>query len=336
MNSMTRRPLSVGNGMSDLEYSLAIQDGKIPGKSFVHKYGRNPDVDIASGYVAVWNGGGDYTGHNCITAELLATSSSSAADSGTLASSGTATGGSKTSLVDSAATFVSDGVIVGAVIINDTKLDHAIVIAVTETTISFLTMQNMTIVEETDVYRIAIKASTGAPVVRLDALLDGNLANETSEYIILNGLTAVDTVSAYRRHSRAKIHGGDTAGVITTKQKVTVANITMVMPIGYNSTMMAAYTIPADKKGLFKTWFAGKAKKQTSFSNVRLMIRPVNDVYQVAEEVTVASTGTSVVLRDFPIPKEGLAPMTDIKIMADTDTNDNGVAAGFDIVLEAL
>lgn len=319
------------------DFYTEVAQGNIEGYSTIHKYGVNPDIDIASGFEVLWNGGGDYTGHDCTAAETLETFSSSADDIGTVLSTGTATGGSRTTLVDAGATFVSDGVAIGDAAINDTQQDHAIITALTETSLTFITTQDLTTFESGDTYRIVTSASTGSMAVKLIYLLDGNLANETSEYIVLNGTTPVDTVSTYRRHSRSKAFGvGDNVGSITTRQKTTTANITMVMPVGGNSTLIAAYTIPADKRGFFTSWFASKAKKQASFSNIRLMIRPVNSNYSIKEQNTISSTGTSAVQRTYDVPKDSLMPGTDIKIQADTDTNDNGVAGGFDLILVDL
>ena len=119
------------------DFLLEVAKGNVPKHSLVHKFGRNSDID--AGFEAIWNGGADYTGHDCIVAETLETFSGAAADAGTVLSSGTATGGSATTLVDSAATFATDTVAAGDVVINDTQLDHGIVTSLTgETTVNFL------------------------------------------------------------------------------------------------------------------------------------------------------------------------------------------------------
>lgn len=314
------------------EFNLEVARGNISGITKLHKFGRNPDIDTASGFEAIWNGGGDYTGQDPTVAETLETFSSAAADVGTLLSSGTATSGSSTTLVDTGATFATDTVVAGDVLINDTQLDHGIVTGVTETTITVARMQGGSTNAASDAYRVVTQASTGTPVIKLQNLLDSSYV-ETSEYIILNGVTGVDTTGTYIRHSRSKCHGGINAGDITTRQKTTTVNVTMVLPIGYNTTMIAAYTVPAGKSAFFTDWFATLSKKQAGFSNARLMFRPVGDVFQVLEEKTVSSAGSSYVLRDFEIPKNSIPEMSDIKIMADTSVDNNGVAAGFGLYL---
>jgi len=317
----------------DQMFLLRVQKGEVAGHSLVHKFGKNPDID--AGFETVWNGGGLYTGHDCIVAETLETFSSAGADAGSVLSSGTLTSGSATTLVDTGATFATDTVAAGDVVINDTQLDHAIVTSLTgETTINFLRWDSGTTPAASDAYRVATKASTGTPVVKLGFLLDSGFDNETSEYIVTNGVTGVDTSGTYIRHSRARCIGGDNAGAITTRQKTTTANITMVLPIAYNATMIAAYTIPAGKTGYLTARYAGMAsKKAGAFSNVRLMSRHVNDVHHVEEEWTLAATGSSYIEREYTAPKGSFPAMTDISVRADSDTADLGISAGFDILL---
>lgn len=318
------------------DFYLEVKKGNVAGHSMVNKFGRNPDIDIASGFEAIWNGGGDYTGFDATAVEAIEVLSSSANDTGTLVSNGTATGGSATTLVDSGADFVSDGVAVGDLLINDTLIDHGVVTVVAVTTLTVVRMRGASINASGNTYRVATPASTGVSVVRLDFLLDSNYA-ETSEYVILNGLTGVNTSRSFLRNSRIKcIKGGSNnsnVGTITSRQSVTTANIFAVLPIGNNQTMIAAYTIPAGKRAFIMGWFATLSKKQTAFSNVRLIMRDLNELFQVKEELTVSSAGSSYFYRQYIALKEVIQERSDIKIMADSSANDNGMAAGFDIML---
>jgi len=318
---------------SPLDYNLELSRGNIAGQTKVHKFGRNPDIDTASGFEAVWNGGGDYTGFDAVVAETLEVFSSAAADAGTLLSSGTATGGSTTTLIDTGATFVTDTVAIGDVLINDTLVDHGIITAVTETTITVARMQGGGTNASGNTYRVATQASTGTPVVKLVKLLNGSFVQQPDEYVILNGVTAVDTTATYMRCTRARCIGGDNAGTITARQKTTTANIMMVLPIGYNSTMIACDTVPAGKSAHIDSWFASLAGKTTANMDVRLLVRKVNDVFQVQEEFALLGAGSSYVQRSFAVPKDSIPEMSDIKVMADTDTNNTAIAAGFDITL---
>ena len=326
--------IATGGRVLTTDFYTEASLGNAKGASVVHIYGLNSDIDTASGFETVWSGGGDYTGHDATAAETLEVFSSSANDTGTILSSGTATGGSRTTLIDTAATFVTDGVAINDIVLNDTQLDLGVVTAVTETQITLLITEGLVVNASGDAYRIVTAGSTGTAAVNLELLLDGNLANETNEYIVLNGTTPVDTVGTYRRHSRVKAFGaGANVGTITVRQKTTTANITALVPIGTNASLSSIYTVPSDKQAFLVSWFTSLAKKQTASSSVRLMNRPPNCTPTILEELTISSTGTSAIQRDYRAPKNSLSPGTDIKIMADTDTNNSGVSAGFELLL---
>lgn len=242
------------------EFFLQLVRGQIRAHSHVHKFGRNPDIDTASGYEAIWNGGGDYTGFDATAAEVVEVFSSDAADDA---------------------------------------------------------------------------AGTGARTIELFGL-DANFA-EVSETVSLDGTTAVDTTNSYIRLHRGIVRtagtGGVNAGTITARQKVTTANIFMVIPIGYNQTMIAAYTVPADKSAFLYCWSAGLAGNVNADCSVRLKMRPENEVFQVKEELAVQGAGSSYIIRDFLFPKGIISEKTDIVIEANTDVNNTAVAGSFDLVL---
>ena len=113
------------------------------------KFGRNSDIDGNTSPEDLWDGGGLYTGFNCTEAETLEFFSSDIEDTGALVSSGTTTGGSSTTLEDSGATFITDGVAVGDLIINDSKQFHGIVSSVdSETLLTVFDFTNGRIGEE--------------------------------------------------------------------------------------------------------------------------------------------------------------------------------------------
>lgn len=62
------------------DFGLNVQLGLVAGVSVVHKFGRNPDIDISSGFEDLWNGGGDYTGFNATVAETVEVFSSDTND----------------------------------------------------------------------------------------------------------------------------------------------------------------------------------------------------------------------------------------------------------------
>jgi hypothetical protein len=328
------------------DYLFEVGEYNIPNKNFIHKFGRNVELSTPVGtFETVWNGGGLYTGFNAVVAETLEVFSDNVTDVGALVSSGIATGGSTTTLIDDGATFISDGVVVGDAILNDTDISHGMITEVTSETILtvFKFDKSGIFASSTDIgdaYRIATTASTGASVVELELMLDGNFSNETEEFIILNGTTAVDTVGEYIRQSRATViqagSGGVNAGEITSRQKTATANIMMVMPAELNKSMICAYTIPAGREGHLMSMYATLAGKTQANCNVRFMTRHIGEVFQVEEEFSISGAGSSYVLREYRVPKNEMPAATDIEIRMDTDAVNTAVASGFDLITSEI
>lgn len=59
-------------------FLLEVSRGNIPGMSFIHKFGQNPDIDSGAGYEDIWDQGGTYT--FLTSAAIMYISSSSDAD----------------------------------------------------------------------------------------------------------------------------------------------------------------------------------------------------------------------------------------------------------------
>lgn len=62
------------------DFLLEVVKGNVAGHTFMHKYGRNPDIDNSADYEALWNGGGLYTGFNATAAETVEVFSDDASD----------------------------------------------------------------------------------------------------------------------------------------------------------------------------------------------------------------------------------------------------------------
>lgn len=242
------------------DFFLEVAQGLVPGVGFVHKFGRNPDIDLGGGFEAIWNGGGDYTGHDATAAETVEVFSSSATDN---------------------------------------------------------------------------SAGSGARTLEVYGL-DSSWA-EQSEVISLSGATPVDTANTYIRMNRMIVRtaGGNlsNAGTLTARQNVTTANVFAVMPVGYNQTMIAAYTIPNGKTGHLMSWYASFSGNTKGVSDVRFLARPEGEVFQVKEELSIFADGSSFVQRGFDVPKGSYAEKTDIVITADSDTNNVAISAAFDLLL---
>jgi hypothetical protein len=328
------------------DFYLGIGLGLIPGFDYVHKFGKNADIDAAVGtYETIWNGGGNYTGFNCTSASTIGIASTVTTDKGILITSGIATAESRLSLHDDNATFVSIPVVVGDMILDDTDKCHGVVAEVVGETelrtrgFDRLSGRNRSEVRVGDSYRIARASSTGASVVELQLLLDANLENQTNEFVIMDGTTTVTTTGEYLRNSRVRVlqagSAGFNDGAISTFNTFNVANIFSVMPNNTNSTLICAYTIPYDtKSGHLVSIFASLAGKVAANVSPRLVVRHLNEVWNTYEDFSVLGGGSSNLPRNYLVPKDGLSPGSDLKIEADSDTNNTEVVAAMDIILK--
>lgn len=257
------------------DFGTEIARGLIPGYKINKKFGRNSDIDTGTAPEDIWNGGGIYTGHNCTEAETLEFFSDDVNDRGSLVSSGTATGGSTTTIEDSSATFVSDGVAVGDLLINDTQKTHGFISAVTETTITIWYMSNGVNGHSNnsgDAYRIATSIDTGAAVCKFSGMLDADY-NSYSEYVIMNGTTAVSSVGTYLRQDRGKVvlsgSSETNEGEITGRQVTTTANVTMVMPGQSGQTAICASTVPSGETWIIKQLEVSMARASGSAGSAK-------------------------------------------------------------------
>lgn len=247
-------------GIADINEALEISAGRVIGKKVVHKYGRNPDLDVVGVFESLWNGGGLYTGFDATeaqTADVISTDT------------------------------------------NDTL------------------------------------TGTGARTIKLYGL-DANFL-EITETLELNGTTAVTSTKTFIRCDRAKVEsagsGGVNAGTISVAQ-TTSSIVFASIPIGYNSTMIAAYTVPAGKTGYIDTQFATfSGGKKAAYANVRMSVRLFGSVFTIEGEAALHSEGSSSIsrIRKYPVK---LPEKTDIHLMADTSEINVAVAGAFDILLE--
>ena len=97
--------------------------------------------------------------------------------------------------------------------------------------------------------------------------------------------------------------------------------------------MIAAFTIPAGHRGFFIHWFGSMDKKTAATSVVRLRSAPYGQSSQVKEELAVGTNSSGGINREFKAPKDSLSERDDIRVDADTDANNTGISAGFDILL---
>jgi len=111
------------------------------------------------------------------------------------------------------------------------------------------------------------------------------------------------------------------------------AKVRGVVHADNNQTEMAVYTIPNGKVGYMRGWYASTAgAKKDSSHTIKVLARPFGGVFQLKHKANIDVNGTSYIHHKYEEP-EVFTAKTDIEIRMDTDTDEAGVAAGFDIVL---
>lgn len=252
--------LNSSNSLVTAEFLTEAALGLYPEYDLRIISGRNSDIGTATTPEDVWEGGGDYTGLNPTVAGNMEAVSDSTADVGTLVSSGTSTGGNQTELDDSGATFVTDGVVAGDFLINDTLGIHGNILSVTETKITVWRMEgdlkSFVQNQSGNSYRVVTAGSTGASVLRIPCAYDGNMVHQGALYTILNGTTEVSIAGSYLRSTIGEIvhsgTGGGNAGVVTLRQEATPANVFFSVPVGRSNTAVMAFSVDAGKVALVK------------------------------------------------------------------------------------
>lgn len=277
-------------------FSIEVAQDLRQGYNSVTKFGRRPSV-TSSTRRTIWNGAGDYNGFNPDTASTLNLVSTVATDTGVLLSSGTSTSGSSAHLVDSSATFITDGVAVGDLVINDTSATHGIVKSVVSETeleiwdnIFQQTWNGVT-------YRVATANNTGAAVVKISYLIDGDWEQPKDEYIIMNGTSNVATTGSYIRCHRASVILSGTSfppadGNITITH-ASSGNILAFIDGVEGGTTQATFTIPKNKEGILTRFLAmiSRSGAQSGSATIRLTFRPVGQAWVTKNifDITTAS-----------------------------------------------
>jgi hypothetical protein len=320
------------------DYYLELAKGNIPRHSAISKFGEKPV--IVSGFETIWDGLGVYVPPSQARFHNIA--SDLDVDAGDLISGGTATGGSVTSLIDSAGTFQTDNVAIEDIILNDEKVELGEVSAVvseTEIQISRSMRDPESGLdgeghEDGDAYRIVRDRSTGVSVLLVIGLSPFFL--EQTEFVLLDGLLDVVTTKSYARQYRGRVFASAAANAVGTITSTTIGEavetISLQVIDGNNQTLMAVYTIPGDLMGLVTRWWGSMSKKQSATSTVKLRVGQLNHIGYIEQLRSIQSTGDSSFDHDFKIATL-LPGGSDIWMEADADAASVGVAGGFDVVL---
>ena len=325
------------------DFYMEVAKGNIPGHSLVAKFGEVLELPNTGVFEDVWDAGGGYVPPTQARIHNVASTGASAAlDTGTVLSSGNATGGSLTTLVDLTASFSTDTVAVGDAVLNDANVEIAAVTAVTsETTLTFLgSMRSPSsglfgnAFKAGDAYRIVTNASTGASIFHIGLSLDASFLDQ-EEFVVLNGASNVATVGSYIRQSRARVFGPGTTGAAGDITSTAVDDGTVSMQIlgSNNQTLMAIFTVPANKIGYIVKWWGSMTRAVASAtSDFHLRGGTLDGIGYLLQDRSFTTTGSSQFTYDYtvPIPIPG---GSDIWVEANSNANLVGVASGFDVIL---
>ena len=314
--------------VSNTPYYVDIAEGNIAAHDALRKFGHNSAVGAAK--EPVWDGSAVYS--YLTAAEQLQIVSSDVDDQGDDLTSGTSTtltGGSTTTIVDTGADFVTDGVAAGDIFINDTNKEHAFVKTITDLNNIILELATATSNDSGDSYRIVNANDTGAAVVHIQGL-DGSYASLT-EYIVLNGQTDVTTVGSYLRIFRMKVllagATGANEGTISAEDNASSVLLAQIS-IGMAQTLMALWTVPAGKTAYLTSFYASTSSSKAT--EIYLCIRPLGEVFQIKKLVTIYE-GSTILPYDFPLQ---ITQKSDISIDASAGGGGGEVSAGFDLWYE--
>lgn len=337
-NSSPSNPIDVYS--TNIDSMLTISTGDVPGTTHINKFGHNPDVDVGSVPETLWDGGGQWIGPTADRIHSIVSTSDE--DKGAIVSSGTSTETTTVTLVDSTATFISDGVAINDVVIDTTDGDHSFVISIdSETQLTIEELHHNGKILTGNSYIVVTPVGTGASVLHLKKSL-GSDKKETTEYIVMNGTTPINTLQSYWRISRAHFDGCGSNGVNVGDVSLTAAidsTVTAYIGAGDGQTLMAIYTVPKGKQAYMTGWFANITRdgSKSATADLELISVPygMGNPYgsRVQGNIGLNNTSTSDIQRLFA-PYRLFEAQTDIYInVANVSASDLKISGGFDLIL---
>lgn len=249
-------------------YLMEIAEGGVSNHAPFSKLGYTPSIGTTTAYTDIWSYAGTQPTYLFPTAamgmEVL--SSDNTVDIGTTIKSGTSTGGTTTTLIDTGVDFTaSTAVAVGDIVILDKsgtspEFGYVTAIATNQLTCSGGFSRGGS--GSGRVYAVLDKsAKAGAQAVEIN-YLDGSYA-EKREIIILNGTTVVPTVNLdiFRINSfRVVVTGTNAAptGNLTIRH-LSDTPVYSYISAGFNRARNAMFTVPAGKNVYITHWVGGYA-----------------------------------------------------------------------------
>ena len=341
VSNFSNRMGGVMTFIANRDFLLEVAKGKIPRHSafFINAYAS--DVGTGDYPQTIWPEKGVlYVPPT--EPRLHDVASDDAADVGEVRTSGTATGGSQTTLVDSGALFTLT-VSVGDAVINDTTYEHSIVTAVTDTTLTTeATRHSGLLAANGDAYRIVRATSTGASFVHIHYLDDDFVWGE--EFVVMNGISNVATVAEMWRINIMHIDGAASrdatnVGKITATAQ-TDGTVTASIEEATGHAAQAFFTVPSNKTG-YLVMAKADASRRTTTSDATTefemwMVPHARSGKSGSRRVDVAGLnlrGTSRINEQYLLPLELLSETDlEIRIVYVSDSNMK-LMAGLGIIL---
>jgi hypothetical protein len=320
------------------DLDIEIPRGKVSGTYSINKFGVNPQVDTGTIPEDIWDGGGIYVPPTQDQIHDIA--SSSAADVGTLKSTGTITEQSITKVIDSNATFVTDGVAVNDVVLNDTSQDHSIVLSVdSETQLTVEEFHHGDGDNVGNTYRIVNPSGTGTAVLHIRQGFQK--ANGTiTEFVIMNGTTPVPTINEYYRITRMHGHGSGSnktnVGTITCTASVDATVTAQINPKN-GQTQMAFIYIPYGETAYVKSYYATIFRTGTAsqaMARIYLMSNLWGKDHENLEHAMGVSVDGGMSPKKFS-PNKKITQGTDLWLRVhDVSDSASIIDGGFDVIVK--
>ena len=304
--------------VSSMSYLYDIAEGNVPGHYSLNKFGHNDDVPAT--LEAIWGGSAVYTWP---ATEATVNAAAGATDGGVVTYTSTATGGTTTTLIDTAQDFTAGNVVaVGDLILDDDNDEIGYVTVVAVTVLTFAIAKDTAFTLGTN-YRIVDKSAggVGAQVIQIQGL-NGNYVMQ-KEFIVLNNASNVATVNKYLRMFRVIVLLAGSAGWNVAQITLTGAALVAQVTAQKNQTLMALWTVPAGHTLYMTDYYA--ATSSAKVTEVHLYARPFGGVFNI-KSIIVLNQGKSE--RDYPLPYKFLE-RTDIIIKAKAAAGGGSVSAGF-------
>lgn len=187
-----------------------------------------------------------------------------------------------------------------------------------------------------------VDAGASARTIRIYGLKDWD-SKETFEDISLQGATPVNTLNSYVIIHRMVVLTSGATSVNAGNIKATAASdgtITAQIDPLDGQTEMAIYGIPSTQDAYMTDYYASLLRSAGGASNivsdVTLLWTPDVEsqpkIYQIKSRITCSMRGASNWEHTFNPYQMFVGPGI-MKIQANTDTDDMGVSAGFDLIL---